>query len=63
MAQVFQIWPDGFLQLRGFCKLRFQGLGEPFHLLLERIAVIFDFFRADIPSRCENVTWLPEPLK
>ena len=51
----FKFCPDGLFQFRRFRKLFLQRGGEPFHLLLERLAVVFDFLRAHVAAGREDV--------
>ena len=54
MAQGFDVLANGLLQLRRFRELLLQRRGEAFHLLLERFAVVFGFFRTNVTTRRED---------
>src|SRR6185295_3147768 len=63
IPKLFQVGGNRDIQLRGLGLLFAQGRGELLQLLLERLAVVFLRFRADVAGRRERVAVLAHLLK
>ena len=58
ITQPLQIGPDRGFQPRRFRELLVGLVGEPLHLVLERLVVVLDLFRADVAARRQHITVL-----
>jgi hypothetical protein len=56
IAQPLQVLPDFLLQPGRLRELLGQLPGETLHLLVERLAVVFDLLRADVSAGRQDVT-------
>src|ERR1700687_525979 len=60
IPKLLQVGGDGGIELRGLGLLLAQCRGEPLHLLLERLSVIFRGLRTNVAPGCEHVAVLAD---
>ena len=63
IPKLLQVGGDGGIELRGLGLLLAQRRGEPLHLLLERLAVVFLRLGADVAAGREHVAVLADLLE